>query len=140
MSNFFNTKLLDGYAISAAEGYTFTTLWIDIKFVQAYSFSFTFGGTPSGTLTLQYSNELPVADPWGNMSGTKSAQGPTALPGQPYYNGLDATTVATSSVSISAAGNTYIERSLPGARWVRAVYAATSGTATVTCNFNAHQL
>jgi hypothetical protein len=129
---YFNYKLFDGYAVNAADGYSFNTPWTDVKQAQSYSISCMFTGTPSGTLSLQTSNESDLASPYGNIIGTQSAAGVNALNSQPQNNGLDANTYPNSTFTISSAGTTTYDVPLPGHRWVRLVYTATSGTAVAT--------
>lgn len=126
MANF-NVSILDGYVLNPADGYSFTTKWIDVKNALAYSISINFlagsGGTATGTLTLQCSNESDVGSPMGGVQGTQPTNGP-----QPFHNGLDAFTVTSSSKSIIANGVSLYDISFPGYRWVRVVFAGTSAS------------
>ena len=131
--SYFNSKLLDGYALNTTDGYTYTTQWTDVKQAFAYSVSAVFTGTPNGTLKLQASNESDIGSPWGVPAGTTTV--PVWGP-QPQLNGSDATNIAGATSTISAAGTVMFDVSLPGHRCVRAVYTSSSGNATVNMWIN----
>jgi len=134
--SFSNDVLLDGYSLNNADGYSFVTPWFDVKNAFSCSFSVNFtAGSPSGTLTLEASNEPPYGVPGGLYNATVngvSNVNTIKYGEQPHANGLDATTVSGTSTSISATGNTLFNVAYPGYRWIRAKYIATSGTSTVT--------
>ncbi len=77
MSNTFHTgKLLDGYALSDTDGYTFVTPWLDLHSAHHYSMiAVITGGTVAGTLTLQQSNDRQSGKATGVFPN--SASGPT---------------------------------------------------------------
>ena len=131
--SYFSYKLYDGYVVNVADGYSFVSPWTDIKQMTTYSISVLFGGTPTGTLHLETSNESDVSN--GQIIGTTSNEGVNALNAQPAFNGLDANTYPGSTQAITAAGTTTYDVALPGHRWVRVVYVASGGNATCSIWF-----
>jgi len=137
MANF-DTKVLDGYVLNSADGYSFTTKWIDVKNAFAYSWSCNLSGagTATGTLSVQTSNESDLGSPSGGLQGTS----PSAVLGpQPYNNGLDANTLPGTNVIIISNGVTTIDVGYPGHRWSRLVFTGTSASNADLANvwFNA---
>ena len=136
-----NFNILDGYE---ADGYSFKTPWIDIRMYNSISISSQFTGSPDGYLSLDCSNESDVGSPSGFITpatppglshiGTVNVLGP-----QPQFNGLDATTITgppTTLTQIVTSGVTTFSIILPGYRWVRLVYASSSGSYSITSWFN----
>lgn len=58
MSDLLTIKLVDGYALNSADGYSFTTPWISVHNYRSLSAIVVFtGGAPVGTLTLDQCND-----------------------------------------------------------------------------------
>ena len=83
-----------------------------------YSIQLVFTGSPVGTFKLQCSND----------------QGNPVTPTQTEQNSgvVHWTDVASSSTSVSGAGNILFDVQNTGYRWVRVVYTASSGSGTLT--------
>lgn len=129
MSNW-NQKIIDGYALNSGDGYSFVSNFFDVKNALAYSISCTFsGGTPTGTLSLNCSNESDIASPMGYSQANSPATGSTAMTmpaDQPMSGGLDSCQILNATSSISTTGTTVFDVSFPGHRWVQLVYAGSA--------------
>lgn len=123
-SSFGNFKLVDGYQLNLADGYSFTSNWADVHSAPFFDVSVVFtGGSPAGNLVLQKSNDLQWTggnrpQPLGSQSGHVS-DAVNAPPGQ-----------GTASVAVSGAGVYSLNQSLIGYRWFRVVYTASSNSVT----------
>jgi len=136
-------KLLDGYNVgSASDGYSFVTQWVPVEDAFAFSISVRFfdnfgsgsgaGGSPSGTLQLNCSNEDSIGLP-GGLTGLVGNQGGLGAPGlatslfgiQPRYNGLDSVPITqpvTSVVTINSLGTTFYDIAQKGFKWIQVQY------------------
>jgi len=114
------TTLYDGYALSNADGYSFTSDPIPIRFTSKIGMTAYFTGTPSGTLKMQQTSEAPD-DSVSRMAPGKNGSG-----------GVAWTDITGSSQTISAAGSQYFEKANVCSGFIRVVYTATSGTSTVS--------
>jgi len=157
----FTCKILDGYVLNTADGYSCQSNWIDIHSSPFFSISVAIVGTPTGGLTLQQSNDFnsaeverglvgsaafvaPAAgvanDPYpvtaGFPQGTPTDETTVTLSGQVIVGG--AGTVSGNSVTVSAAGVTSFTCANAGFRWVRLVYTETSN-AVVTIDAWMHR-
>lgn len=133
MSNNSHTfKLVDGYALNATDGYSYTTNWVDVHDCNKFSVNVVFtGGTPVGTLALQQSNDrqtsLPgsvirMVDSVGDNSAgtTKRVDDAVSVPA-----GTGQTTA-----SVTAAGVYVLNQYFAPFRWFRVVYTASSSINT----------
>lgn len=139
----FTCKLFDGYQLNNADGYSCTSDWQDIHSSPFYSISVVFsGGTPSGTLTLEMSNDENVREKSSQFSGMGT--NPNGLSflapvlkdfpvtgGSPQGNPLDYATISGSSQTVSSATTFVYNTETAGYRWVRLKYIATSGTCQI---------
>lgn len=130
----FTTYLLDGYALNNTNNYSFTTQWVSVRDALTVGCSVNFiSGSPSGTLSIQGSCEPPI----GVFGATQNVSpGVTTFGEQPQFNGADATALTLDSagdttVTISTSGTNLFSFALPGWRWMRVLYVATSGTSSV---------
>lgn len=92
-----------------------------------FSYQAVLTGAPVGTLKLQMSNDR------GNTTNNgQAASGSTTNAGVTNW-----TDITGSSFAVAAAGNWGWDYTLPGFRWVRLVYTATSGTGSMSVTFQA---
>ena len=134
MSNY-NSYMLDGYALTPGDGYSFVSAWFDCKNALAWSVTTTVSGTTAGTLILEASNESDIGSPMGYQQKTSPGTGSTALyvpADQPQQNGLDAVAITGATATLSAKGTTLFDSGLlfnspPGMRWIRLRYTGTTG-------------
>ena len=145
----FTCKILDGYVLNTADGYSANSPWIDLHSSPFFSISVAITGTPTGGLTLQQSNDQNSAEAPRGLVGSAAFVAPAlgvandpypVTAGSPYGTPTDGTTVvlsgqvivggagtvSTNSVTVSAAGVTNFTCSTFAARWVRLVYTETS--------------
>src|ERR1700722_5264843 len=133
----FTCKLLDGYVLSNADGYSVNSNWIDIHSSPFYSISVAFSaGTALGTLSLQCSNDQssdevargtigsaayvpPGVGQAGNGSYPVSAGSPQGTP-------LDATSIPTATASSPFTSPITFTTSEASYRWVRLVYTSST--------------
>lgn len=133
--------IYDGYALNPADGYTFQSAWFDVKNAFAYSISCTFsGGTPTGTLSLNCSNETDIGSPMGYAQVNSPATGSTAqyVPAdQPSRGAQDSVQITGATQSITTLGTTTFDVSQPGHRWVQLQYLGSADVGTlVTASIN----
>ena len=130
-----NMRLLDGYALNVADGYGFTTRWVDLVACVQLGVSVVFvGGAPTGTLTVQTSN-----DPPDNVNGfvPMSAWDPTN-PTVLTNPALDGLTYPGSSTAVAAAGIYKVDCQNICERFFRVVYVSSGNSVTaVTIMYNA---
>lgn len=125
-------KLVDGYALDATDGYSYTTNWVDVHDAPGFSVSTVFtGGSPSGTLTLQQSNDRQwtgkgIVQPLLAVSANNSSGAVKIV--------SDAVNVPSgtgqASAAVSGAGVYVLNQVLAPYHWVRLVYTASVGVAT----------
>ncbi len=120
---FSNSKLVDGYVLTGA---SYTTAWVDIASFDRLSVSVVFtGNSPTGTLTLQQSNDLQWTGPYVlplHVGNTQFADDTTNIPaggGQV-------------SVSVSGAGAYSMNQYFAPYRWFRVVYTAIGAPVSTT--------
>ncbi len=116
MNTFHTAKLLDGYSLATTDGYTFVTPWLDLHSAHFLSISAKItGGTVTGTLTLEQSNDRQS----GNSNGVypMSASGPTGTPADKIavLSGTGQQTIALTTSGVTVGINQYNI----GYRWVR---------------------
>lgn len=125
-ADFGNFKLLDGYVITTTNGVAVNTNWVDVHSAPFFDVSVVFtGGSPTGTLKLQKSNDL-------QWTGGNRPQ-PLQQGGEGYVSdAADAPTgQGTVSVSVSGAGVVSLNQFNVGYRWFRLVFTP-SNVATTT--------
>lgn len=99
---------------------TCTSIGTDINQLSQYTIQAVYTGSPVGTFTLQVSTD----------------QVPTGVGADPASNVVNWTTYTGSSQAISAAGN-FVWNVFPaGYHWVRLLYTKTSGTGSLSAEFN----
>lgn len=129
-SDFANFKLVDGYQLNNADGYSFTTNWVDVHSFAAFDVSVVFtGGSPAGTVKLQKSNDL-------QWTGGNRPQPLSSANSQYVSDAADMLAFSsngapgTVSVAVSGAGVYTLSQSLAGCRWFRVVYTASGNANT----------
>lgn len=120
-----NFKLVDGYALNNADGYSYTTKWVDIHSAPYFDVTVVFtGGAPAGTVKLQKSNDLKFTG--GNWPQPLQAANVGAVADAidcPTGNGDVSQTVA-------GAGVYQLNQHFAGYRWTRVVFTASSNVNT----------
>ena len=105
----------DSGPVSLANTVALKPVWLGHIAIASVQLEFT--GTPAGNFRLQVSNDV------GQITAAGAAQQET---------GVETWTDYTSPVTVSAAGNLYIEAKDIGAEWMRVLYTATGpGTSPV---------
>jgi len=124
MSDFGNFKLVDGYALSALDGYSFTSNWVDVHSAPWFDVSCVLtGGSPAGTFKLQRSNDLQWTG--GNRPQPLSTGGVGAV-----SDVADASGNGVVSATVAGAGVAVLSQANVGYRWFRVVYTASSSVNT----------
>jgi len=135
MNTFHTGKLLDGYALSTTDGYTFVTPWLDLH--SAHYFSMTAvitGGTVSGTFTLEQSNDRQSGNsngiyPFTTTSATGTPSDKVAVP-----SGTGQQTMAASASGVVGVINQFNI----GYRWARLSYLTATKNQTGTVDVFYH--
>lgn len=122
-----NVQLLDGYAINSAGLFDLVTIPLKIRASSKCSFTFLFSGSPNGTLKLQSTDECD--DPTVRYMA----------PGVYGDGGTAWNDIPTMSQAVTTGGIITMQVIDFPARWIRAVYTASSGTATVSAWFSAKE-
>jgi hypothetical protein len=129
----FSGKLLDGYALSNSDGYTFVTPWLDLHGAERFSLTAVItGGTVNGDMTLQQSNAAESGNSNGNYPKTAlSVTGtPTDAVNTPYEIDDGYVQMAlTSSGEIGVINQRHV-----GYHWARLVWVGTVRNTTGTCD------
>lgn len=86
------------------------------------SYQFIYTGTPNGTLSIQVSNDYSL-NPDGSVANTGTWS---------TISVQNATSALVASVSIAAAGNTFVQVQACGAYAIRPVFTRSSGTGSLT--------
>lgn len=127
-SDFGNFKLLDGYAVTTTASAPIYTNWVDIHSAPYFDITAVFtGGSPTGTLKLQKSNNLQNTGgnrPQPNMAGSGNSVDDT----------IDVPTDSTAgTASVSVAGNGVVElhQRLVGYRWFRLAFTPSNNVDTI---------
>lgn len=123
-------KLVDGYQLDSADGYSFTSAWVDCRSFPMFDVSVVFGtasaGTIGGTVKLQKSNDLQFT---GGNQVLRLYDGNGQTPGTsaPVNDAADCPTgQGAVSVSVSGAGVYSLNQYNVGYHWFRVVYTSSS--------------
>lgn len=120
-SDFANFKLVDGYQLNAADGYSFTTAWVDVHSAPFFDVSVVFsGGSPTGTVKLQKSNDLQFTG--GNRPIPLQDGGVGAV-----SDAVDAPAgQGTVTAAVTGAGTFTLNQYMVGYRWFRVVFTSSN--------------
>lgn len=127
-------SFVDGYIMNwSGTGYSFNSPWLNVKDAFGFSVSVRFYGAsaPTGTLSLNCSNEDSISSPVGGITGLGSSTQTSSLGEQPRYNGLDSVTITqptTSVIPITTNGTYTYDLAQRGFRWLQVVFSGSSGT------------
>jgi hypothetical protein len=129
-----NHKILDGYNLNHADGYSAASYWQDVGAFPFISISVVFGSNSvAGTLTLLSSNDgAEQKDPAYGRMIPKTAKDAKSDP-------VDAQVIAGSSQAVSGNANPYTYV-ISGAsfRWIKLKYVDSSGSVTTTIDAFLH--
>lgn len=117
-----NLLIKDGIATSTDMASSIDFQPIFLGHIANYSIQIVFTGTPTGSFKLQISNDEGFKNSGSPNTPTNTAQ---------QLDIVNWTDVTDSQFAVSAAGNVAWEVENTGARWVRVVYTASSGSGTV---------
>lgn len=122
---FSNGKIADGYTL---DGYSYESDWVDVASFSKFSVTAVLvGGSPTGTFSLQESNDL-------QWTGTTNKPKPLHVGNSQFAN--DAVLVPSgggqSTVSVSGAGAYCMNQYWAPYRWFKVIYTAIGAPSTTT--------
>jgi hypothetical protein len=115
-------------AIAVTGTATYTSNQSNINAISEIGYTVSFTGTPTGTLSVQVSNDFNPSDPIVNNRPLNSGTW-VSIPLQ-YFNGTSL--ITATAIPVTAGGSYYLDVVGISAAWIQLIYTNASGSGTIT--------